>query len=154
MEWLNANKKFIISFGELFVLYIIWIIFFKYNTNLFTTSNTWNSLLLQYKKNQRYRRKRNVWNLLKINRTAPHWCHLCCPVSFIANCYLQKKNFAHHSSLISGLYWTSISLITQQRYLVFQDVFKMSWRCLQCNIFLFFKTSSRHVCQTSSNNVF
>ena len=108
------------------------------------------------------------YNTKKINVTdARGMCGTCLKlterhhndVTYVAQYHLLlivtfKKNFAHHSSLISGLYWTSISLITQQRYLVFQDVFKTSWRCLQCNIFLFFKTSSRHVCQTSSNNVF
>ena len=50
---------------------------------------------------------------------------------------------------------------TQQTFLVFQDVFKTSWRRLQRNTFHFprrledvFKTTSRRICNTSSWNVF
>ena len=53
------------------------------------------------------------------------------------------------------------SVLTQETFLVFQDVFKTSWRRLQCNTFRLlrrlqdvFKTSSRRICNTSSYNVF
>ena len=43
--------------------------------------------------------------------------------------------------------------ISQQTFLVFQDVFKISWKRLQRNIFLSPKTSSRRVCKTSSRRL-